>query len=538
MARQLGTYTLSSNIEMNAGAPLDARDIVPAKSDLTTSGQFPYPYIGMETYVVAEDKKYRLIGSDPTDISNWEEVGSGSGAGAIKGYYNTTDGKFYEESTYTTEITPDATLLYLDLSTENLYDYDGSAYTRIDPIDSQVPTITEASSRANIAQGDSIATVLGKVKKYFADLGDLAYVSSVTSGMVTTALGYTPYDSASAGTAAAKNFTTSVTQNSTDLVTSGAVWNAIDNLPEPMVFKGTLGTGGTITTLPAAAAANEGFTYKVITAGTYASIVAKVGDVFTSNGSEWVLIPSGDTDSDTWRAIYTDGTEVLGSAISTGRVNFISGTNVTVDADSGGNITINADDEKVTITNTNPTSGTVYYPVWHTNTSGTSVGLKANNGLFYKTLQGTASAAGYSIIIAGNSTSTGTAGNKFGALRVYSEKNGTATIKATAASTSDRVFTLPDKDGTVALTSDLSSYLPLSGGTMTGALNFKNGTANKVGDDVQIGDYNKGGSLGVQGLNGNTSIKLIKNGASWASASEGGMILYNSTSKSLDFVFE
>lgn len=77
MARQLGTYTLSSNIEMNAGAPLDARDIVPAKSDLTTSGAFPYAYIGMETYVVAENKKYRLVGADYTDISNWEEVGSG-----------------------------------------------------------------------------------------------------------------------------------------------------------------------------------------------------------------------------------------------------------------------------------------------------------------------------------------------------------------------------------------------------------------------------------------------------------------------------
>lgn len=76
MARQLGTYTLSSNIEMNAGAPLDARDIVPAKSDLTTSGAFPYAYIGMETYVVAENKKYRLIGADYTDISNWEEVGT------------------------------------------------------------------------------------------------------------------------------------------------------------------------------------------------------------------------------------------------------------------------------------------------------------------------------------------------------------------------------------------------------------------------------------------------------------------------------
>lgn len=70
--------------------------------------------------------------------------------------------------------------------------------------------------------------------------------------------------------------------------------NAIEALPEPMIFKGSLGTGGTITTLPAASASNEGYTYKVITAGTYASQAAKVGDTFISTGTEWVLIPSGD----------------------------------------------------------------------------------------------------------------------------------------------------------------------------------------------------------------------------------------------------
>ena len=146
------------------------------------------------------------------------------------------------------------------------------------------------------------------------------------------------------GTASAKDFTTSVTQNSSDLVTSGAVFNAIDNLPEPMVFKGTLGTGGTITSLPTASSSNKGFTYKVITAGTYASQSAKVGDVFTSNATEWVLIPSGDeTFTDTWRGIQVDGTDLLGNSITTGKVNFKSGSNVTVTG-SGNDITINATD--------------------------------------------------------------------------------------------------------------------------------------------------------------------------------------------------
>jgi len=58
------------------------------------------------------------------------------------------------------------------------------------------------------------------------------------------------------------------------------LYNQIQNLPSPMVFKGSLGTGGTITSLPTASTDNEGYTYKVITAGTYASQAAKVGDTF------------------------------------------------------------------------------------------------------------------------------------------------------------------------------------------------------------------------------------------------------------------
>ena len=143
------------------------------------------------------------------------------------------------------------------------------------------------------------------------------------------------------GAAAGKGVATSVASGNNDLVTSGAVWTAIDNLPEPMIFKGTLGIGGTISVLPAASSVNEGYTYKVITAGTYAGQAAKVGDVFVSNGSEWVLIPAGDTDSDTWRNIQVDGTELLGTGISTGAVNFVSGANVALRG-SGHDITISA----------------------------------------------------------------------------------------------------------------------------------------------------------------------------------------------------
>lgn len=112
----------------------------------------------------------------------------------------------------------------------------------------------------------------------------------------------------------------------------------INNLPVPMIFKGTLGTNGTITNLPVASSDNEGFTYKVITDGTYASISAKVGDMFTSNGSAWIHIPSGDeTFTDTWRSIKVNGTEQLTDSITSGSVNFKNGTNSTAVFDPSDN---------------------------------------------------------------------------------------------------------------------------------------------------------------------------------------------------------
>lgn len=103
-------------------------------------------------------------------------------------------------------------------------------------------------------------------------------------------------------------------------VNGQAVADALEGLPEPMIFKGSLGTGGTISTLPTASSSNKGFTYKVITAGTYASQSAKVGDTFISDGSAWVLIPSGDEPSGTVTSvgIGTDGgITISGSPITT-----------------------------------------------------------------------------------------------------------------------------------------------------------------------------------------------------------------------------
>lgn len=128
------------------------------------------------------------------------------------------------------------------------------------------------------------------------------------------------------GTAAAKNATDTYNATGTDVTTGKAVAEALATLPEPMIFKGSLGTGGTITTLPTASSSNKGYVYKVITAGTYASQSAKIGDTFISDGSAWVLIPSGDEPSGT----------VTNVAVANGGGLTVSGSPIT----SSGTITV------------------------------------------------------------------------------------------------------------------------------------------------------------------------------------------------------
>lgn len=54
------------------------------------------------------------------------------------------------------------------------------------------------------------------------------------------------------------------------------------------------------------------------------------------------------------------------------------------------------------------------------------------------------------------------------------------------------------------------TYLPLSGGTLTGKVNFPNNTLNTFGDDIDVGDGNVAGHLVIQGKNGNTGIVFRK----------------------------
>lgn len=120
-----------------------------------------------------------------------------------------------------------------------------------------------------------------------------------------------------------------------------------------------------------------------------------------------------------------------------------------------GNATSATNATNTGITNTNPTSGTWYYPTWVSGTSG-NLGHRVNNGCQYYTLEGTTSAAGRAILQLGNATATGTAGNKYGEVRIYNQNKGYTTILGTS-SASNFTITLPAASGTVSLTSHTHS---------------------------------------------------------------------------------
>ena len=185
---------------------------------------------------------------------------------------------------------------------------------------------TAQSTSASEALSDTVTLhKISKTGTYSDLIGTPTLATVATSGSYTD-LSNTP----TLGTAAALDITNVYSATGTNPITGTGVAAALATLPTPMQFKGSLGTGGTITSLPAASGSNTGYTYKVITAGTYASQAAKIGDIFISNGTEWVYVPSGDEPSGT----------VTSVAISNGGGLSVSGSPIT----SSGTITISHSD--------------------------------------------------------------------------------------------------------------------------------------------------------------------------------------------------
>ena len=630
-----------------------------------------------------------------------------------------------------------------------------TSYTETDPVFSASAaadiTTTDIDNWNAKVSDDKTWNGVSLAKQSTTNSGDSTYVPLATS-LSPVNMSFTPVKKTPTNNTIAKydssaylhSTTPSSNDNSTKVATTAYVDTAIDTLPEPMVFKGSLGTGGTITTLPDASSTNEGFTYKVITAGTYASQAAKIGDTFISDGSSWILIPSGDEPSGTVTSITLKATSPIAiessSAITTSGTRTISHGNSGVTAGTYRSVTVNATGHVTAGTNPTTLSGygitdakiangvitlgsnTITPLTAHQDISGkydksggaitgaitrslASSGTIAATNLFtvtgstdgfkvdyaaatadkgvttlyttddadakisigntvsstYKeaisvtngsaTINGyvpaAASAKAVDTSIAAASTSANlptsaavaafvegkgykttdndtknTAGSTDSSKKLfligaetqaanpqtYSQDTayvgtdghlysnsvqvvnlsgsqaltnktyngytlGAACAKAVVTSvdtsaslpTSNAVKTFVEGKGYTTNTGtitgitmngaskgtsgvvdlgtvitahqDISGKVNKSGDTMTGALNFANNVANKVGDDVSIGDFNKGGLLGVMGQNATTGIALIKNGSTWSASTERAEMIYNSTDKCIEFNF-
>jgi hypothetical protein len=152
-------------------------------------------------------------------------------------------------------------------------------------------------------------------------------ISSRNGGQVfispTTTLSYT-FDSS--GLTLGVSGTISASDNRA--VSGKEVYDYVQGLPDPMIFKGTVGESGTVawadlpqpTAGTGVSSGNEGWTYKVITKYTNTGSSdyrpsAEVGDTIISNGTAWIVIPSGDVPVGTVTSVAT-GVGLTGGPIT------------------------------------------------------------------------------------------------------------------------------------------------------------------------------------------------------------------------------
>ena len=314
--------------------------------------------------------------------------------------------------------------------------------------------------------------------------------------------------------------------NDSGFATTSYVDSAINALPEPMIFKGSVGTGGTVTSLPTAAASNEGHTYKVIS--TLSAPSAKVGDTVISNGSEWIVIPSGDEPSGTVTSVGVSnggGLSISGSPVTSSGTITISHADTSSQASSSnsgrtyiqsitldtyGHVTgISTATETVTDTNTHRSIQMNGTEILGNNT--TALNLKAGSNVSLSNSSGTVTIAATDTTYSSKAAASGgtdvslvTTGEKY-TWNSKTSNTGTITSVKTTAGAHSTInitsgaanFNVPTKtshltnDSGFITSSALNNYLPLTGGTLTGALaaKFSSIDASKANNNVSSTIY-------------------------------------------------
>ena len=193
-------------------------------------------------------------------------------------------------------------------------DFDGSKAISI-----KLPSTIAATFSGNLT-GDIAgnATTATTAEKLGSSAGDTTKPIYFSEGKPTET-GYTFADAISSSAA----------DNNKKLPTSSAIISYVGNeissalrASDAMIYKGTIGEGGTVQALPSTTALT-GWTYKVITAGTYAGVSCEVGDMIIC------LTDGSSTQSATWTVVQSniDGAVTSGVTSATdGHIPLFSGT--------------------------------------------------------------------------------------------------------------------------------------------------------------------------------------------------------------------
>jgi hypothetical protein len=308
-------------------------------------------------------------------------------------------------------------------------------------VDNISPEYSDTSSLTTLSSGEKLTNALSKIKLAISNLINhinnksnpheisksqigLGYVENKSSATirgeltkknVTDALGYTPPESSS-----------SYTHPTYTAKSSG-------------LYKVTVDETGHVSSTSAVTKSDITGLGIPSTNTTYSNFVK------SGTGAASGLVPAPSTTSGTTKYLREDGTWA-----------------VPPDTNS---------DTKVTSTETNPTSGTNLYPAMIS--GATTGGVVYNDGFKVYLTRGTSSSEGFSSLSVGNATATGSAGNEYGRINLYSV--GTSYGQLRQSETDDPVTHWLPATGGAILNVSTTSYTPtLTSGNVIGKIKINN----------------------------------------------------------------
>lgn len=269
---------------------------------------------------------------------------SGTGATVVDSITVTTDTQGHVTSaSATTRALTLANLGYTGATNANYYTHptgDGNLHVPVTSTTNSGKVLTAGATAGSLSWADapvtSVANKTGAVTLTNNDVNlDNVTNHAQVKKTASSTNGYIPTWNGTTGDALNNGYAvqTTLTGGASAIPRADAVKTYVDNLlgaNDAMIFKGTLGTGGTITALPTTHQA--GWTYKVITSGTFTGNACEVGDMIIAVVDR---SGTGNTNAD-WTVIQTnvDGAVIGAPSSTNGNFPLFSGTTGKIIANS------------------------------------------------------------------------------------------------------------------------------------------------------------------------------------------------------------